>query len=146
MTSYYDILGVSPNASLDDIRAAYDARYERLTKIIQHSLYDEKKKFQARVELNELEQAIAVLLDPAKRAEYDRTIGVSNDGVVDPDNRGAWDQKHYASSPFPPPTPNTERMDAWVCPQCNHANRVNTFHCEECGYKIGMSWIISNGS
>lgn len=65
MSSYYDLLGVPPDASHEDIEAAYAARsrYARLTG--------------SRARLDMYEEAWAVLGDPARRQAYDRAIGVA---------------------------------------------------------------------
>jgi len=62
---YYRVLGVSKNASLDEIKSAY----RRLAKIYHPDRSadpDTEEKFR------EIQKAYEVLSDPAKRAQYDR--------------------------------------------------------------------------
>lgn len=70
MTSYYDILGVAPDASPTDIDTAYatlKARYD----IAGLEELDSDMQSVARQRLAELERAYTVLRDPEQRAAYD---------------------------------------------------------------------------
>lgn len=68
MASLYDLLGVSPDASPDALHRAYWARARRLHP---DAAGPEAGDEQAMRELNE---AWAVLRDPARRADYDATL------------------------------------------------------------------------
>jgi len=66
--TWYDILGVAPDASAEEIKAAWrDAtdKFEPGTGAGQFRLFNE---------------AADVLLDPAKRAEYDAELGLDRPG------------------------------------------------------------------
>lgn len=72
MKTYYDVLGVSPKASQEEIRKAYYLR----SKMLHPDRFDQSKQ-QAEWRLanemfKELNQAYAVLKEPAARSEYDR--------------------------------------------------------------------------
>ncbi len=63
---YYDILGVSKNASADDIKKAYRRKARKLHPDLNPKDKEAHRKFQQLNEANE------VLSDPEKRAKYDK--------------------------------------------------------------------------
>lgn len=63
---YYDILGVSKNASADDIKKAYRRKARKLHPDLNPNDKEAHRKFQQLNEANE------VLSDPEKRAKYDK--------------------------------------------------------------------------
>ena len=65
MNSYYDLLGVPPNATEMEIRSAYGRDVLRL----QETTSDKVAQFRAA-----LDAAFATLVDPAKRSEYDAQL------------------------------------------------------------------------
>jgi hypothetical protein len=65
MNSYYDLLGVPPNATEMEIRSAYGRDVLRL----QETVSDKVTPFRAA-----LDAAFATLVDPAKRTEYDAQL------------------------------------------------------------------------
>lgn len=62
MTNYYDTLGVSKNASSDEIKKSY----RKLA-----SLYHPDKEGGSKVKFQEVEEAYRILSDPNKKAQYD---------------------------------------------------------------------------
>ena len=72
-TTYYELLGVEPHASIEDIREAY------LKKVKEYhpDVYvgDRVKAADITADLN---TAYATLKDSTKRKEYDKSIGVNN--------------------------------------------------------------------
>ncbi|BBJ27664.1 molecular chaperone DnaJ [Athalassotoga saccharophila] len=64
---YYEILGVSKDASTDDIKKAY----KDLVKKWHPDLHPENKE-EAEAKFKEIHEAYEVLSDPQKRAQYDR--------------------------------------------------------------------------
>lgn len=78
--NYYDLLGVKPTASIDEIRQAYLAKM----RIIHPDKIDVKKDPQSWKEANHLSslvnEAYSVLRDIQKRVEYDKRISNFNEG------------------------------------------------------------------
>lgn len=74
--NYYDLLGVKPTASIDEIRQAYLAKMH----LIHPDKIDEKKDPQSWKEANYLSSifnnAYAILKDPMKRAEYNASENI----------------------------------------------------------------------
>ncbi|HZX40207.1 MAG TPA: hypothetical protein VFE93_00130, partial [Myxococcaceae bacterium] len=70
----YDVLEVDPTSSLDELRAAVNRARETYGQesLAVYALVDEDQLEELR---EKLEEAAAVLLDPARRASYDRSIG-----------------------------------------------------------------------
>src|SRR5438067_1341202 len=68
MNSYYDLLGVAPNATELEIRSAYGRDVLRL----QDTTSDKVAQFRAA-----LDGAFATLVDPVKRSAYDEALAVS---------------------------------------------------------------------
>ena len=70
----YDVLEVDPTSSIDELRAAVDRARETFgtESLAVYALVDEEQLGELRARLDE---AAEVLLDPARRASYDRSIG-----------------------------------------------------------------------
>ncbi|MDD2702094.1 MAG: DnaJ domain-containing protein [Sideroxydans sp.] len=77
MENPYDILGVSPTASTDDIKKAYRALAMR-----HHP--DRNPGASAEARFNAIKKAYELLSDPQKRAEYD--YNKNNRIVIDPEH------------------------------------------------------------
>ena len=70
-TDYYSILGISKQASADEIKSAY----RRLAKQFHPDVFataEESKKKEAEVKFKEIQHAYDVLSDPQKKAAYDQ--------------------------------------------------------------------------
>ncbi|MDI6839809.1 MAG: molecular chaperone DnaJ [bacterium] len=65
---YYDILGISKNASADEIKEAY----RRLARKYHPDMNPDKDKKEAEEKFKELSEAYEVLIDPNKRSMYDQ--------------------------------------------------------------------------
>jgi len=73
--NFYELLGVSPTASLDEIKSAY----RELVKRYHPDLFSsEREKTRANEKLLQINQAYAVLGDPARRREYDEKRAASS--------------------------------------------------------------------
>ena len=73
MNSYYDLLGVPPQATEMEIRSAYGRDVLRL----QESASDKVAQFRAA-----LDTAFATLVDPTKRSEYDAVLAATTQADV----------------------------------------------------------------
>jgi hypothetical protein len=94
----YDVLEVDPASSLDELRAAVERARETFgtESLAVYALVDEDQLGDLRARLDE---AAEVLLDPARRASYDRSIGRIGPATLwaeDDDDEGA---------PLPPVEP-----------------------------------------
>ena len=83
MENLYNILGVSPTASGDDIKKAYRSLAMRF-----HP--DRNTHLGAENRFNAIKMAYELLSDPKKRAEYNQNI--NNRIIIDPENeaRSLW--------------------------------------------------------
>ncbi|MDD5300247.1 MAG: J domain-containing protein [Gallionella sp.] len=77
MENLYNILGVAPNATAEEIRKAYRSLAMR-----HHP--DRSTHSNAEVRFNAIKTAYELLSDPKKRAEYNQSL--NNRIIIDPDN------------------------------------------------------------
>lgn len=97
--SYYDLLGVSPTATLEVIKAAYRAR-------ISACHPDHNRSPDAHEMATLINEAWHVLGDPERRRLYDATL-------ASPENAGARQSSDSVSDSVP-----SERVP-WACPRCD---------------------------
>lgn len=71
----YDVLGVTPDASFEDIQFAYEKRFEKLRV---ETTFDSNR-------LVMLSEAREVLTNPERRAAYDATLNAASQQVVQPE-------------------------------------------------------------
>ena len=82
MATHYDTLGVAPTASLDEIRRAYHRLARRHHPDVQAGTSDDGQAMEA------LNEAWAVLRDPARRRTYDDELGLARRGEpAEPEER-----------------------------------------------------------
>lgn len=83
MENPYNILGVAPNATTEEIKKAYRSLAMR-----HHP--DRSAHSDAETRFNAIKQAYELLSDPKKRAEYNQSL--SNRIIVEPENeaRALW--------------------------------------------------------
>ena len=83
MENPYNILGVSPTASTEEIKKAYRSLAMR-----HHP--DRNTHSSAETRFNAIKAAYELLSDPGKRAEYNQSL--NNRIIIDPDNeaRSLW--------------------------------------------------------
>ncbi len=74
MGSYYTLLGVEPGASLEELEAAFRRQSERYNPELVADLDPELRRL-ASERSAELERAYAILSDPARRRQYDASLG-----------------------------------------------------------------------
>lgn len=74
MATHYDLLGLSTDASPDEVRAAYRALARRHHPDTQHDV-DAAAADRSRQTMASLNAAWAVLSDPVRRREYDTELG-----------------------------------------------------------------------
>jgi peroxiredoxin len=81
MGSYYTLLGVEPEASLEEIEAAFRRQRERYNPELVADLDPELRRI-ASERSAELERAHAILSDPARRRQYDASLGGAEQEVL----------------------------------------------------------------
>jgi len=81
--TWYEVLGVRPDATTREIRRAYVARARRSHPDF-HGDADMSTRATSEAQMRELNEAWAVLRDPVRRAAYDSTLGSS---LAGPDGR-----------------------------------------------------------
>lgn len=97
MNTFYDILGVAPTASADDIKAAYRRMAMQFhpdktpgaNKAVQRLIEDKFK---------EIQEAYDTLKDETKRAEYDAALAMLHS------------EEYYQPPPPPPPPPKRQQQ------------------------------------
>jgi hypothetical protein len=150
----YQLIGVSETASVQEIEAAAVKRYNEARNLVNH--YSPEVATNASQELNKIERARTILLDPAKKAEYDQSLGITNGvgGLADPSqilgkfsNFGAPPvslgvAKLQSSQPLQPQQQAVDQLvalNAWVCSKCHTPNPKGTKFCKKCGNAVGMN-------
>ncbi len=106
MKDYYAILGLNPDASLDDIKRAYRAR-ARQAHPDRVSHQGDAAEDEATALMAGLNEAYAVLSDPDQKREYDLELGAFRSGAPPPPPRPS-----PAPAPEAPPAPRRERAVA----------------------------------
>jgi uncharacterized RDD family membrane protein YckC len=81
--SYYETLGVEPDASRDDLRAAYRSRVERLESAREGKGVTESSLQANREETARVRAAWNVLSDPFQRQRYDAQLGAGSESAGD---------------------------------------------------------------
>jgi signal peptidase I len=113
MTDLYSLLGVAPDSSEDEIRAAY---YRRLQ-------FDQPVTDAEAARAQELRQAYEVLSDPDRRASYDASRGYTAMGTMtaEPVPVGADDDhRHHSLNPITRATRNLPR-----------------------GWRLAIDWVVT---
>ena len=135
VSTFYDLLQLSPQASRAEIEAAIDASYNHNRQLVTHP--DPATRARAEEALHLLGTVRSTLLDAKRRAAYDADISLSGaGGLADPT---------AAARPTPPPPPSprptpqavaAQPASAWQCSACHTVNPPGTAHCQQCGRKL----------
>ena len=147
MSTYYEALKLPLTASVAEIEVTIDAQYNYWRRLVTH--HDPQTVQRANQALLSLEAVRSTLTDPLKRANYDaalgRTSGTTVSGLADPQLTAS--PLPSMSPPIPSPASTTvpshpadssERVDAWLCPQCGKANPIKSMYCQSCGGVLGQ--------
>ncbi len=148
MVNYYEILGLDFSASRDVIEARLDEQYAKWRALVTH--HDSEIASQATKAIQTIEQARNVLTDPAKKQSYDRDLQAelaTMGGLVDPSVIGQAPMGQPNIGMVMPrrpimggqQQPQVERLDAWLCSQCQRPNPKGTTFCVKCGAVVGVN-------
>jgi curved DNA-binding protein CbpA len=95
VTTHYDILGVTPGAAADELRAAYHERAKALHPD-RFSGRSPTEQDAARHAMQDVNEAWRVLRDPAARAAYDRQLTAPAETTpIAPERDGDWLDRPY---------------------------------------------------
>jgi molecular chaperone DnaJ len=143
---YYYILGLTPTASSAQIQAAYEQLYDRFGPHVSVSGNDPEMMIKT---YRSICEAYEVLIDPARRADYDKKAGSH---LQKGDLRGLWGKTTGASDPTTTHSVEDTRMDIEVtlreaikgalrqirieeqlpCQHCVSMKPVQRLKCEHC--------------
>jgi hypothetical protein len=137
MTTYYDVLKISPSTSLAEVEKKIDDEYNHWRRLVTH--HDLEIADQANKALRQLEQIRATLTDATERQRYDDSIGFQGSlgGLADPDivaPKSSMDKALRVSKVSVQPT----SLDVWICKKCEAPNRIGLKFCARCGRQIGQ--------
>ena len=122
----YEVLGVSPNASNEEIQAAYRQHALRW-----HPDRNPNDEYSMRM-MQRVNAAWSILKDEESRAAYDRWERGEANTASGPD---AWEQPPPGPPPgrewYSPPPPSVIS-----CPRCNSTNEESSIYCYSCGYRF----------
>ncbi len=139
MSNYYEILGVSKDATLEKIEEAIDKQYNQWRQLVSH--HDPETVNQANQALLVLEEIRSTLLDDTKRNNYNDTLILNEKvgGLGDPSvflkemsSSGKRSQENTKIEKL-------ERVDAWICNSCDKVNPIGTRFCQKCGKEIAKA-------
>lgn len=140
--NYYEWLDVATTSDTDEIVQVLDNRYTALRALATHP--DPAKVRQAEMDREIVEQARAVLTDPARRQAYDLALaGAAAGGLADPT---AIPTPQAVPLPVPPrpkapssPIVGAGPAGGQACPKCGTVNDASSNHCLKCGTALTKS-------
>ena len=121
----YEVLGVSPNASNEEIQAAYRQHALRW-----HPDHNPNDEYALRM-MQRVNAAWTILKDENSRAAYDRWERGDANTASGPD---AWEQP--ASGPQPGSEWYSHPPSSAACPRCQRFNELGSVYCYSCGYPL----------
>lgn len=122
MPDYYQLLKIPSSASPDQIQSAYNRERARLLA----AASDESSISSA---LQGLDDAFAVLSNPAQRAAYDRSRGENSMSALMVGTAST-------ASALQPDTAPARPVQQRACPNCGTLNPVQATICSSCGRQI----------
>lgn len=146
MSSYYEMLKISPAATTQEIQVAIDEKYDQCRRLVTH--HDPNVVNQANVALQSLEKIREILLSPDRKAVYDEALGISGNTVA-----GLMDPQMISANPpmgtpmmvggpaprtLPAHMPTSASTDGWHCNKCNSISQIGSLFCKACGNEIGQ--------
>lgn len=144
----YQSIEVSETASLQEIEAAAVKKYNEARNLINHHVPEVANN--ASQELNKIERARTILLNPEKKVEYDRSIGIGGSvgGLADPTQiLGKFSSLRAPAvslginkqQPQQQAVDQLVALNAWICGKCHTPNPKETKFCKKCGNVVGMN-------
>lgn len=145
MENYYQLLGVTQTVSQTELETVWEDKYNEVRRLVTH--HEPAVVEDANRTMRMLENARNILFDPEKRAEYtERLFGQGVSGLSDPTATPAPGIKtppspgmQIGGQPAQPAAPAPQRLDAWICPECQRENALGTQYCASCGNKIAKA-------
>lgn len=125
MSDFYTRLAVSPTATPDEIRAAYD----RLR--AQYLVADNDPKAQQQIQ--EIEEAYTILSDPQRRVEYDQILRKTASTASHPSFNLTTLSVNTLDNSL---AVNAPRQ---TCQHCGASNPTKAMRCSNCGVQIARS-------
>lgn len=116
MNNYYFVLGVSPDATADQVRHAYMALAKKF-----HP--DKNRSPDATIKMSEINLAYETLRDSQRRQKYDLENGIT---VEDKEDATVYRREEEIGQEEPSPLGK--------CVRCNFDNSSGLFVCSVCGY------------
>ena len=107
--SYYDILGVSPNATPEDLRQAH----RRLAQRFHPDLHLDEQKHWAEEHMKRVNEAYLTLKNPQSRARYDSTLQMRAAIAERPSPGDEW-WIRYSAAYTPPRPARRSKMRGYV--------------------------------
>jgi curved DNA-binding protein CbpA len=141
MSNYYEYLGISQNASSNDIETACDHVYNQAR--LKATNHDVAVRRKAELTIIQVEEIRQVLLNPVDRAVYDEALGATVGGIIDP---GFTDNNTSTGGNYQPfmgvPMGKRSAQDGLnpeICPHCRNPIEEDARHCPKCGFMLKVT-------
>ncbi|MCL4299596.1 MAG: DnaJ domain-containing protein [Anaerolineae bacterium] len=120
--SHYQLLNLSPTATTEEIKAAYNRERAHLL------VTEAESGNHVNEQLNRLDEAYTTLTDAERRIDYDRSLGIDT-----PAQAIAVTEQPTGIVTYSPPQISTGQQ---TCPHCGSMNLIQANTCEKCGGQI----------